>query len=54
MIEYNIWRFKKKHKTPLYYAAKKNSIEIGELLISKGAAINIFPIFLQTILIRFE
>ena len=26
--------------TPLHYAAEKNSKEIGELLISKGADIN--------------
>ena len=29
-----------KNETPLHYAAKKNSKEIGELLISKGADIN--------------
>ena len=30
----------KKNWTPLHYAAKSNSKEIGELLISKGANIN--------------
>ena len=29
-----------KNKTPLHYAAKSNSKEVGELLISKGADIN--------------
>ena len=28
-----------KNKTPLHYAAMKNSKEIGEMLISKGANI---------------
>ena len=31
---------KKKNKTPLHYAAEKNSKEIGELLLLKGAKIN--------------
>ena len=40
-IIYNKWRkFNKKNKTPLHYAAEKNSKEIGELLILKGADIN--------------
>ena len=34
-MEYN-----QKNKTPLHYAAEKNSKEIGELLISKGANMN--------------
>ena len=29
-----------KNRTPLHYAAKNNSKEIGEILISKGADIN--------------
>ena len=29
-----------KNKRPLHYAAEKNSKDIGELLISKGADIN--------------
>ena len=33
-------RQKKKQKTPLHYAAEKNSVEIGKLLILKGADIN--------------
>ena len=34
-------KVKKKNKTPLHIAAAKNSKEIGELLILKGADINI-------------
>ena len=34
-----------KNKTPLHYAAEKNSKEIGELLISKGADINAIDLF---------
>ena len=30
----------KKNQTALYYAAKNNSVDIAELLISKGADIN--------------
>ena len=30
----------KKNRTPLHSAAEKNSKEIGEILISKGADIN--------------
>ena len=37
----NQWRkLNKKNKTPLHITAFKNSKEIGELLISKGADIN--------------
>ena len=32
---------KNKNKTPLHYAAEKNSKEIGEILISKGVDPNI-------------
>ena len=38
----NKWRtFTKKNKTPLHWAAMFNSKEMGELLISKGAKINV-------------
>ena len=33
-------KLNKKNKTPLHIAAEKNSKEIGEVLISKGADIN--------------
>ena len=36
-----------KNETPLHYAAKKNSKEIGELLIANGADINERDIFHQ-------
>ena len=35
----------KNNITPLHYAAEKDSITIGELLISKGADINAKDIF---------
>ena len=34
------WKFHKKNYTILHYAAEKNSNEIFEILISKGADIN--------------
>ena len=39
----------KKNQTPLHYAAKINSKEIGEVLISKGADINAKDIIYQNI-----
>ena len=42
-----------KKKTPLHCAASNNSKEIGELLISKGAAINAKDIIYQNIKILF-
>ena len=36
-----------KNWTPLHYAAKKNSNEIGEILISEGADINAKTIIYQ-------
>ena len=50
----NKWRkLNKKNKTPLHYAAEKNSKEIGELLISKGADINAKDIIYLNIKILF-
>ena len=43
----------KKNKTPLHYAAKKNSKEIGEILISKGADVNAKDINYQNMIILF-
>ena len=43
----------KKNNTPLHIAAEKNSKEIGELLISKGADINAKTIIYLKIRILF-
>ena len=40
-------------KTPLHIAAEKNSKEIGEVLISKGADINAKDLIYLTIIILF-
>ena len=46
--------FNKVNTTPLHYAAKNNSKEIGELLISKGADINATDfIYLNIIIVIF-
>ena len=37
----------KNNKTPLYWAAKYDSINVGELLISKGADVNVKDIIYQ-------
>ena len=41
----------KKNYTPLHFAAEKNSKEIGEILISKGADINAKDINYQNMII---
>ena len=46
-------KLNKKNNTPLHIAAEKNSEEIGELLISKGANINAIDIIYLNILILF-
>ena len=43
----------KKNKTPLHYAAEKNTKNIFEILISKGADINAIDIIYLNILISF-
>ena len=40
----------KNNKTPLHYAAEKDSNKIGEMLISKGADINAKNIIYQNII----
>ena len=44
IIEMNL---NKNNRTPLHYAAEKDSNKIGELLISKGADINAKDIIYQ-------
>ena len=41
------------NKTLLHYAAEKNSTDLGEILISKGADINAIDIIFQIIIIIF-
>ena len=41
------------NRTPLHFAAEKNSKEVGELLISKGADINAKDIIYLIIIIVF-
>ena len=47
------WKLNLKNFTPLHCAAEKNSKEIGEILISKGADINAKDIIYLNILILF-
>ena len=46
-------KLNKKNKTPIHYAAENNSIEIGKILISKGADINAKDIIYLNIEILF-
>ena len=46
-------KLNKKNKTPLHIALEKNSKEIGEILISKGADINAIDIVYLNIKILF-
>ena len=53
-INKNLSRFlKMKNRAPLHYAAKNNSKEIGEILLSKGSYIDIQDIFYNIIIILF-
>ena len=47
LISNKLRKRKKKNKTPLHYAAEKDSKEIEKLLISKGASINAKDVILQ-------
>ena len=42
-----------KNKTPLHYAAEKNSKEMGEILIEKGADIDGIDIIYLNVIILF-
>ena len=46
-------KLNQKNKTPLHFAALKDSKEIGEILISKGANINAIDIIYINIIILF-
>ena len=53
LILEKLTKLNEKNWTPLHSAAKNNSKEIGELLISKGADINAIDIiYLNKILIK--
>ena len=53
MIRIKKRKLKKKDKTPIHIATENNSIEICELLISKGADINVKDIiYLNIFLIK--
>ena len=41
IISNQLRKLNKKNETPLHYAAKKNSEEIGKILISEGVNINV-------------
>ena len=43
----------KNNKTPLHWAAQKDSIKMGELLISKGADINARDIIHQNMVLLY-
>ena len=50
IIEIKEWNLNKNNRTPLHWAAMKDSSKIGEILISKGADINAKDIIYQNIL----
>ena len=50
IMESKRWRkFNKTNRTPLHYAAENNSVEIGDILISKGADVNAKDIIYQVL-----
>ena len=53
MLSNKLKELSQKNRTPLHFAAEKNSKEIGQLLISKGADINAIDIIYLNILILF-
>ena len=49
-IEIKEWNLDKNNQTPLHIALKNDSNKIGEILISKGADINVKDIIYQNII----
>ena len=52
-IQNNKRLFNKINRTPLHHAAKYNQLDIGELLIAKGADVNAEDIHFLYIIISF-